>query len=97
MLCCHYCFFILNAINCYKDNVHVFFVIECYINMFTVVSDGECSESRGNGTEHSRVKRSRVKRSGVKCHYCHEFDVYLDCVSYRQCTGKYDKYQHDNL
>lgn len=67
-----------------------FFIIECYINMFiecTYNRRGECCGSCGNGTQQYRVK----------CPKNNEFDVDLDCVSYRNCTGKYDKYQHDNL
>ena len=61
-------FLILNDINCYKDNVHVFFVIEFYINMFIVckyVLDGECSATCGNGRQ----------KYHVKCPYIRGYDI----------------------
>lgn len=83
-------FLILHDINCYKDNVHVFFVIEFYINMFIeckYVLDGECSATCGNGRQ----------KYHVKCYGVPENSTQTPCVSHRQCKGKYDKYHHDNL
>ena len=83
-------FIILNDINCYKDNVHGFFVIEFYINMFIVceyVLDGECSATCGIGTQ----------KYNVKCFAVPGYSTQTPCVSHRQCKGKYDKYHHDNL
>ena len=81
---------ILNDINCYKDNVHGFFVIEFYINMFIVcnyVLHGECSATCGKGEQ----------KYHVKCGMLPGYSTQAPCVSYRQCKGKYDKYHHDNL
>lgn len=48
---------------------------------------GECSDSCGNGRQKYRAQ----------CLVIPGFDMETDCVSYRRCKGKYDKYQHENL